>query len=101
MGNSRNWMNKFGDESIVSIKGNGTVSFQCKNGDERTLTEVYYISSLCNNIIILGQLSEAGNKVIVEDDYLWVYERSGRLLMTVKQTKKNQLYKISLEESKP
>ncbi|XP_074337184.1 uncharacterized protein LOC141674364 [Apium graveolens] len=75
---------KFGDGSTVSIKGKGTVSFQCKNGEERTLTDVYYIPSLCNKIISLGQLSEIGNKVILEDDYLWVYEWSGRLLMKVK-----------------
>ncbi|KAL8158094.1 hypothetical protein AgCh_002703 [Apium graveolens] len=90
---------KFGDGSTVNIKGKGLVTFQCKNGEERTLTEVYYIPSLRNNIISLGQLSEAGNKVILEDEYLWVYEGSGRLLMKVKKSQ-NRLYKISLEESK-
>lgn len=48
---------KFGDGSTVSIKGKGSVAFQCKNGEERVLQEVYFIPSLCNNIISLGQLS--------------------------------------------
>lgn len=34
---------KFGDGSTVCIKIKGTVVFQCKNGEERTLSEVYYI----------------------------------------------------------
>lgn len=61
---------------------------------------MYYIPALCNNIISLGQLSEDGNKVVLEGDYLWVYEERGRLLMKVKRTE-NRLYKISLEETWP
>ncbi|KAL8123368.1 hypothetical protein AgCh_011369 [Apium graveolens] len=91
---------KFGDGSMVCIKGKGTVAFQCKNDEERTLSEVYYISNLCNNIKSLGQLSETGNKFVFDGDYLWVYEASGKLSMKVKRTE-NRLYKISLEDSKP
>ncbi|XP_074352038.1 uncharacterized protein LOC141691198 [Apium graveolens] len=90
---------RFGDGSIVNIMGKGKIVFQCKNGVERILTDVYYIHDLCNNIISLGQLSEAENRVILDGEYLWVYEDSGKLLMKVKWTE-NQLYKISLEESK-
>lgn len=89
---------KFGDGSTVNIQGKGTVAFKCKNGEERVLTEVYYIPNLCNNIISLGQLSEAGNKVILDGEYLWVHEANGKLLMKVKRIE-NRLYKISLEES--
>lgn len=91
---------KFGDGSTLCIKGKGVVSFKCKNGEEKTIKYVYYIPSLCNNIISLGQLSEAGNKVVLDGDYLWVYEEHGRLLMKVKRSE-NHLYKISLEENNP
>ena len=91
---------KFGDGSTVCIKGKGVISFKCKNGEEKLLKEVYYIQNLCNNIISLGQLSEAGNKVVLDGDYLWVYEEERRLLMKVKRTE-NHLYKIGLEESNP
>lgn len=84
----------------MDIKGKGVMSFKCKNGEEKLLKEVYYIPTYCNNIISSGQLSEAGNKVVLEGDYLWVYEEHGRLLMKVKRTE-NRLYKISLEESMP
>ncbi|XP_074328471.1 uncharacterized protein LOC141666381 [Apium graveolens] len=56
---------KFGDGSMVSSKGKGTVAFKCKNGEEKMLREVYYIPSLCKNIISLGQLSGDGHRVII------------------------------------
>lgn len=61
---------KFGDGYTVHIKGIGVVSFRCKNGKEKKLKELYYILTLCNNIISLGQLSEARNKVILDEDFL-------------------------------
>lgn len=45
---------KFGDGSTVSIKGRGVISFRCKNDEEKLLKDVYYIPTLCNNIISLG-----------------------------------------------
>lgn len=91
---------RFGDNSTVQIKGKGTISFKCKNGEEHLLREVYFIPTLCNNIISLGQMAEDGNKVILDVEHLWVYEGKGRLLMNVRRSA-NRLYKISLEESSP
>ena len=45
---------KFGDGSIESIQVKGSTMFQCKNGDQRLLTKVYYIPNLKSNIISLG-----------------------------------------------
>lgn len=87
---------KFGDGSIVHIKGKGSIMLRCKNGEERILREVYYIPSLCNNIISLGQLSEEGNKVILSGEHLWVYDKERVLLMKVKRSM-NRLYKIIID----
>lgn len=43
-------------------------------------------------------MSEDGNKVILDGEYLWIYDERGRLLMRVKRSA-NRLYKVSLEES--
>ncbi|XP_074361123.1 uncharacterized protein LOC141701346 [Apium graveolens] len=91
---------KFGDGSMVEIKGKGTVSLKCKTGEERELHEVFFIPSLCNNIISLGQLSEAGNKVVLNGEYLWIHEKQGKLLMKVKRSA-NRLYKIIIESGEP
>lgn len=47
---------RFGDGSTVCIEGKRIVSLRCRTGEERVLKEVYYIPTLCNNIISLEQL---------------------------------------------
>lgn len=89
---------RFGDNSTVTIRGKGSVTMNCKNGETRKLHEVYYIPSLHNNIISLGQLSEEGNKVVLQGEYLWVRDDQGKLLMKVQRTA-NRLYKIRIESS--
>ncbi|XP_074328282.1 uncharacterized protein LOC141666185 [Apium graveolens] len=73
-------MVRFGDGSTVQIKGKESITLRCKNGEERILHEVYYIPSLCSNIISLGKMSERGNRVALKGDYLWVFERTRSLL---------------------
>lgn len=90
---------RFGDGSTVDIKGKGSIIFVCKNGEERLLNEVYYIPMLQNNIISLGQLSEVGYKVVLNDNFLWVHDSKGELLMKVKRSP-NRLYKIIIELEK-
>ncbi|XP_074328395.1 uncharacterized protein LOC141666305 [Apium graveolens] len=63
---------KFGDGSTVEIHGKGSINLTNQDGKECTLKEVYFIPSLCNNIISLGQLSEGGNKVIIKGEFLWI-----------------------------
>lgn len=87
---------RFGDGSTVEIRGKGTVSFRSKTGEEIILEEVYYIPHLCNNIISIGQLSERGNKVVIKDEHLWVYDVKNRLLMKVLRSA-NRLYKVCIE----
>lgn len=87
---------RFGDGSTVEIKGKGTIGFRCKNGEELVFHEVYFIPDLCNNIISLGQLSENGNKVVLKDEFLWVYNDQEQLIMKVRRST-NRLYKIILE----
>ena len=45
---------KFGDNSGIDIQGRGTVMFQCKNGEHKALTDVYYIPKLRSNIVSIG-----------------------------------------------
>lgn len=86
----------FGDGSTVKIEGKGIVTMLCKNGEKRCQFDVYYIPSLCNNIISLGQMSEDGNKVVLKGDLLWIYDEKERPLMKVKRSS-NRLYKLIIE----
>ncbi|XP_074347273.1 uncharacterized protein LOC141686115 [Apium graveolens] len=91
---------KIGDGSAVEIKWKGTIVFKCKNGEERTLKDIYFIPSLRNNIISLGQLSEEGKQVTIKCEYMWIHEEEGKLLMKVKRSA-NRLYKLILKSEKP
>ena len=89
---------KFGDGSLVKIEGKGSIRTACKNGATRILQGVYFIPTLRSNIISLGQLSEEGNRVVIDGKYLWVYDSCGRSLIQVKRSG-NRLYKIYIEEA--
>ncbi|XP_074368812.1 uncharacterized protein LOC141708885 [Apium graveolens] len=91
---------RFGDGSTVAICGKGVISFLCKNGKEWKLKDVYYIPTLCNNTLSLGQLAEEGSKVVLEEDQLRIYNKEGALLMRVRRSA-NRLYKISHGETQP
>ena len=91
---------RFGDDSRVDIKGKGSITFLSKDGDIRMLKNVYYIPSLKSNIISLGQATEIGCKVVMEDDHLIILDKARRLMMQVPRGK-NRLYKIQLPTGDP
>ena len=64
---------KFGDGSSVKIQGKGTIVFGCRNGEQWMLEEVYYIPNLCSNLVSLGQLTESGHKIVIDEDELEVF----------------------------
>ena len=51
---------KFGDDSRIDIKGKGSIEFIDRNGETRTMRDVYYIPDLKSSIISLGQATESG-----------------------------------------
>lgn len=87
---------RFGDGSCVDIKGRGSILFQGKRGEQRLLTNIYYIPALKNNIMSLGQATEAGCEVVMKGCHLVMKDVEGRVLMKV-QRSENRLYKIGLK----
>jgi hypothetical protein len=71
---------RFGDGSLVAIKGMGSVMLQTKKDGHKVLTEVYFIPKLKSNIVSLGQLEEGGCKVVLEDGYCSVFDVERTLL---------------------
>jgi transposase InsO family protein len=92
---------RFGDGSSVEIEGKGSILFKCRNDDQWLLTQVYYIPKLCSNLVSLGQLTETGHRIEMDDDWLEVHDKvSSRLIMSVKRSA-NRLYKIDLKLAMP
>jgi hypothetical protein len=66
---------KFGDASSVEIKGIGSIIFSTESGEHRLLTGVYYIPTLRNSIISLGQLDESSSCVEIKDGVMRIWNR--------------------------
>jgi hypothetical protein len=73
----------FGDASGVEIKGVSSVIFTAKSGEHRLLIRVYYIPSLRNSIISLGQLDESGSHVEIKNGVMSIWDHHHRLLAKV------------------
>jgi hypothetical protein len=91
---------KFGDGSVVEIKGIGTIIFACKNGEHKALSGVYYIPRLKNSIISIGQLDESDASVLIRRGVLRIWDQQGRLLARVRRGQ-NRLYLLHLEIARP
>ena len=65
------------------------------------LPGVYYIPKLRSNLISLGQLTENGHRIVMDDDDLEVQDKiSGKLIMKVRRSL-NRLYRIGLNPTEP
>jgi len=91
---------KFGDNSGVDIQGRGTVVFQCKSGEHKALTDVYYIPKLRSNIVSIGQLDERGCQVLIDSGVLRIKDRERKLLAKVERGR-NRLYTLALRIARP
>ncbi|XP_072147529.1 uncharacterized protein [Setaria viridis] len=91
---------RFGDGSIVKIEGRGTILFACKNGEHRALANTYFIPRLTANIISIGQLDEAGFKVLVDKGVMRIRDEERRLLAKVPRSP-SQLYILDVDIARP
>jgi hypothetical protein len=91
---------KFGDASGVEIKGVGSVIFSTESGEHRLLIGVYYIPTLRNSIIRLGQLDENGSRVEIKDGVIRIWDRHCRLLAKVTRGT-NRLYILNVQVAQP
>lgn len=78
---------RFGDDSIIDIKGKCSVSFIDLNGESRTMLDVYFIPDLKRNIISLGQATESGCDFRMRGEYLTMHDQKGKLLVNATRSK--------------
>jgi hypothetical protein len=91
---------KFGDASGMEIKGVGSVIFTAMSGEHRLLTGVYYIPTLRNCIISLGQLDENSSCVEIKNGVMRIWDHHRRLLAKV-TTDTNRLYVLNMQVAQP
>ncbi len=86
---------KFGDNSMVEVKGCGYVKLQGENGDQCILNNVLFIPKLQTNIVSLGQLDEQGCRMEIEHGSLVIYTKTKEVFASVRRTG-NRLYLFNL-----
>nr|GEX37060.1 zinc finger, CCHC-type [Tanacetum cinerariifolium] len=91
---------KFGDGSYIEIKGKGSIIIECDDEKQRVISHVYYIPDLKSNLLSLGQFTEIGCKVVMEDDELRLYDMDNKIFMKVTR-QRNRLYKANLRIGTP
>lgn len=74
---------KFGDDLHVNIEGKCSILFQSKTGEQKLVTNIYYIPDIKSNILSLGHATEVGCDVRMKLDYLTVHDPRGRFLVKV------------------
>jgi hypothetical protein len=84
---------RFGDGSVVQIKGRGTIAFSIDGGPQCALTEVFFIPRLKSSVLSLGQLDEHACDIHIRHGVLTVHDRRGKLLFQVKRAP-NRLYNV-------
>lgn len=91
----------FGDGSTVEIQDRGTILFQGLSGSQWALHEVYYIPKLKSNLVSLGQLTEIGCRILMDDNLIEVAEKNPERMIMRVQRSLNRLYKIELKCVEP
>jgi transposase InsO family protein len=91
---------RFGDGSVTNIEGRGTILIKCKTVGHKALTGVYYIPRLNATIVSLGQMEEAGYKIVLESGFLKLWNRVGTLAAKVKHGA-SRLYVLHLDVDRP
>ncbi|GKA03705.1 zinc finger, CCHC-type containing protein [Tanacetum coccineum] len=91
---------RFGDGSYIEIKGKGSIIIECDDEKQRIISHVYYIPDLKSNLLSLGQFTEIGCKVVMEDDELRLYDMDNKIFMKVIR-QRNRLYKANLRIGTP
>ncbi|XP_047337540.1 uncharacterized protein LOC124941279 [Impatiens glandulifera] len=59
----------FNDNFVVNICGKGMVKIECVTRNHQILSDVFYIPSLKNNLLSLGQLDENDCKIVIENGF--------------------------------
>nr|GEZ30476.1 zinc finger, CCHC-type [Tanacetum cinerariifolium] len=91
---------RFKDGSYIEIKGKGIILIGCDDEKQRIISHVYYIPDLKSNLLSLGQFTEIGCKVVMEDDELRLYDMDNKIFMKVTR-QRNRIYEANLRIGTP
>jgi hypothetical protein len=84
-----------GDDREVKVAGCGTVSFQRESLPPMTLTEVLYVPSLKNNLVLVSTIEEKSYEVLFCDGQVLLFPKGSSITSAkVIGTRHERLYKF-------
>jgi hypothetical protein len=75
--------------------------FEGQSGDQWVLYDVYYIPKLKSNLVSLGQLTEIGHRILMDDNLIEVAQKNPEKMIMRVQRSVNRLYKVELKTANP
>jgi hypothetical protein len=85
-----------GNDSLVKVKGKGTVPILTKQNVKKDIHNVYHVPDLTHNLLSVGQLIEHGYKVLFEGASCRIYEKiPNRKLISEIHMTKNKMFPLT------
>ena len=86
----------FGNKSKIPVMGKGNINIKSKDGTNVAIADVYFVPGLFWNLLSVGQLSEKGHKVHIENGICTIRGVNNKLITTVQMTK-NRMFPMTLQ----
>jgi hypothetical protein len=86
----------FGDTSKVPFKGKGNIPIKLKNDDHSYIADVYYVPTIKQNLVSIGQLIEKGYTLYMKNYHLTIIDYNGRLIAYVKMSR-NRMFPLNIQ----
>ena len=86
-----------GTDSKVSVMGKGEIKILSKQGERKTITDVYYVPGMRCNLLSIGQLVHKGYNVFFKNDVCTIMDiaPSKRCIAEVKMTR-NRMFPLRI-----
>ena len=93
---------KLGDKTKVPVMGKGIISIKTKQGEKKSISDVYFAPGLEHNLLSVGQLIEKGYPVIFQNNKCVIYDRDGsnKVIVEVSMTN-NRMFPLKLASGIP
>ncbi|KAI5395925.1 hypothetical protein KIW84_062209 [Lathyrus oleraceus] len=89
---------KFGDNSIVSVMGKGTIGIHTKKDYVQTISNVLFVPDLKTNLLSVGQLQEKGYGIYVKNGVCRIEDEKLGLIAQVNITA-NRMFPLYLQDN--
>ena len=66
---------KLGNDCKVKVNGKGVIAVYAKNGEKRTIRDVYYVPGLMCNLLSVGKLLEKEYRVFFKNKVCTIYDK--------------------------